>query len=306
MWSSGVRHELSFWHGHDRRSGDLRLPPTAGPHPVLLVVQEPGRDQSDYSAWLDAVARAGIATFTWDRAGPRDESPGARLPVAHQAREVLSAVERLGRLPELDVAAVALVGWGEGGWVAAQAATYSNRIAAVILACTPAVVPTQADGHDPRPTLSALTVPVLALFGEQDPCVPLEGSVRGVRTALRDAGHLDHRVAVVRGADHGLRVRAPHGLGPMVDGRHRFGDWPAGLTRLLVEWLDRRLRPDGVPSYAPPLEPALVAATCPAPGPATPVPAPAPPDSVPARTASALAALPAPVPVRQVRRRVAH
>jgi hypothetical protein len=128
-----------------------------------------------------------------------------------------------------------------------------------------------------------VTVPVLALFGEQDPLVPLEASVRGVRESLRGAGHRDHQVAVVRGADHGLHVRPPHGLGAMVGGRHRFGDWPGGLTQLLVDWLDRRLRPDDVPTYAPPLH------------------APAVRSAVRSRSP-----LPSPVPVRQVRRRVAR
>ena len=311
MLSSRVRHEVSFWHGPDRCSGDLRLPTASGPHPVLVVVREPHHRQRDYSPWLDRVADAGIASFTWDRAQLRDGDPGPRRPIAHQAREVLAAVERLGRLPEVDAAATALVGWGEGGWAAARAATYSDRLAALILACTPApdpaAHPAAGEGHDPRPTLSALTLPVLALFGEQDPLVPLVESVRGVRTALADAGHVDHEVAVVRGADHGLRVRAPHGLGPMVDGLHRFGDWPPPLTRLVVEWLEARLRPDGVPSYAPPLRPAA-APLRPHPRPAG-VPAaasPAAPSSAQARTAAALAALPAGVPVRQVRRRVAH
>jgi predicted esterase len=274
-----VRHEVSFWYQHDRLSGDLRMPGVAGPHPVILVVRPPEDPQRDYSPWLDALAGAGFASFSWDRPtpGPGPEDPSRLVP--HQAREVLAAVDRLCCQPDLDPAAVALMGWGEGGWAAAQAATYSDRIAALVLACTPA----GAEGapHDPRPTLSAVSVPVLALFGEQDPLVDLRGSVRGLRTTLRDAGHVDHEVAVLRGADHGLRVRAPHGLGPMIDGRHRFGDWPPALTELLVTWLRQRLRPQEVPTYAPPLH--------------------APSGRPPARSRTML---PPVVPVRQVRRRV--
>jgi pimeloyl-ACP methyl ester carboxylesterase len=140
-------------------------------------------------------------------------------------------------------------------------------------------------GHDPRPTLSAVTVPVLALFGEHDPLVPHRSAVRGLREALGGSGHVDHEVAVVRGADHGLRVLAPHGLGGMVHGFHRFGDWPPALSRLVVEWLERRLLPDEVPTYAPPQHaPALRLPT-------------------PARSRSG-SALPPSVPVRQLRRRV--
>jgi hypothetical protein len=111
---------------------------------------------------------------------------------------------------------------------------------------------------DPLPTLSAVRVPVLALFGEQDPMLPLEESVRGVRTALRDAGHEDHRVAVVRGADRLLRVRPGHGLGSMIDGRHQFGEWPPGLTAVVADWLDARIRTHGeLPAFPPPEVPDL-------------------------------------------------
>jgi hypothetical protein len=102
-----------------------------------------------------------------------------------------------------------------------------------------------------------------------------------VRAALHDAGHGDHAVAVVRGADHALRLPAPHGLGELSGGRYRFGDWPAALTDLLLEWLERRLLPDDLPAYAPPLH--------------------APSVRLPARPRLGM---PAPLPVRQVRRRV--
>jgi dienelactone hydrolase len=268
-----VRHEVSFWHGSDRLTGDLVLPGSTGRYPVLVLVGEPNDPHRDHSSWLDGLAAAGIAGFTWDRVRGRDgrgatAGPGARSGlqrVGDQAREVLAALDRLRWMPELDPACVAVMGWGEGGLAAAQAATFSDEIRALILACTPTGRPARdVDGRDvdgpdvgaqvdPWPTLSALSVPVLALFGEQDPVVPLEAGVRGVRQALRAAGHDDHQVAVLRGADHRLRVRPGHGLGPMVDGRHSFGDWPAGLTELLVGWLEGRIRPLArVPAFAPP------------------------------------------------------
>jgi dienelactone hydrolase len=309
--SSAIRHEVSFWHGPQRLSGELRLPQASGPRPILVVVREPQQRQRDYAPWLDVLATAGIASLTWDRPQPVPDGTGSRRRVAHHAREVLSAVDWLRCRPDLDAAAIALLGWGEGGWAAAQAATYSQRIAALVLVCTPLappVAPPMDGAHDARPTISAVTVPVLALFGEQDPIVPLEGSIRGVRSALAEACHPDHEVVVVRGADHGLRVRAPHGLGPIVDGLHRFGDWPPGLTRLLVEWLDRRLRPRDVPSFPPPAQSAPR------------VPSPAHPAGRPAghsvghsvgRAVERQVGItgvpaPVPVPVRQVRRRVAR
>jgi pimeloyl-ACP methyl ester carboxylesterase len=179
---------------------------------------------------------------------------------------------------------VAVLGWRRGGWAAAQATTFSDRVRALVLACTPVATAGAAGAdHDVRPTLSAIAVPVLAVFGEQDPLVDHRESTRAVRATFREAGHEDHGVAVVRGADHALRVCAPHGLGGMANGRHRFGDWPTALTDLLADWLDARLRPQEIPSYAPPLQ--------------------APRVRFPVRSRTPL---PAPVPVRQVRRRVPH
>ena len=335
----------------------------------MLVVGEPDATERDYSCWLDGMAEAGFACFTWDRGDLDRSSTDPVRRVADQAREVLAALGRVSCLPDLDVSAVALVGWGEGGWAAAQAATFSNRIGALVLASTPTVAPASlvehrtvrrlrdaghagsdvatardvvrrrieavlagrdvgeldalAEGHrhepwyqalrsvegadrpvaedlpaDPLPTLSAVAVPVLALFGEQDPTLPLEESVRGVRAALREAGHDDHQVAVVRGADRLLRVRPAHGLGCQVDGRHQFGEWPPGLTAVIADWLAARIcGPDDLPAFVPP----------PGPGSAGSIAdgAPGSPSRSPG-VAEAWREVRPLLPVRQVRRRISR
>lgn len=381
MLFPAVRHEVSFWHGAERLVGDLALPATPGPHPVLLVVGGNGEQARDRSGWLDGLAQAGIATFSWDRPG-RSATAGGRVrdDVRLRAREILAAWEKLDCLSEVDTTEGALVGWGTGGWAAAQAATFAGRARAVVLLSTPMVSALQLAEHrlvlrlrehglaaddvtcarealrerwyrladglgvaqiaaddgahrdrpwfpllpsademeaaasmvDPRPTLSGVTVPVLALYGEQDPLLPLEDCVRGVRLALRSAGHRDHQVEVVRGADQGLRVRPGHGLGRLTDGRHQFGDWPAGLTEFIVSWLEGRIRRTvEMPSFAPP-----VSMSC-----AEGLPTDrAPADRFPAGAADTFAPGPGaaprrpepdrpdhgPVPVRQVRRRLAR
>lgn len=367
-----VRHELSFWHGSSRLMGDLVLPAAGGPHPVVALVGEPLVTERDRSAWLDGLAAAGYACFTWDRPEPSGCRPDPVRQAAEHAREVLAALERLRCEPVVDSSAVALLGWGEGGWAAAQAATFSSRVKALVLAGTPTADPARllehrviehlrAAGHagsdvaaaraavrrrltdvmavgpgewdglgdaagragalgedldrpwytalqdveaftgvtaarltaDPLPTLTAVTVPVLALFGEQDSTLPLEESVRGIRDALRAAGHADHRVAVVRGGDHALRVRPGHGLGVLSAGRHQFGEWPPGLTAVLVEWLDARIhRLADVPAFAPPTD------LWGAPGAGSGHPSVTDAPRRPAR--------PGPLPVRQVRRRISR
>ncbi|MDQ1287543.1 MAG: uncharacterized protein QG622_1108 [Actinomycetota bacterium] len=333
-----IRHEVSFWHGNHRLDGDLVLPPGAGPHPVLLVVADPSLPDRDYSPWLDGLAGHGIASFTWDRGTSVDGAGDPRRRTVDHAREVLSAMDRLRSAPEVDATAIGLAGWGEGGWAAAQAVTFSDRARLLVLAGTPTTEPFDlvehrilghlraagyagyaggggddgdaADGArdavrcwiegraeglspaeldaglarwraepwfgelgvaveetaaaktltmDPLPTLSAVSVPLLALFGEQDPLLPLARSVRSLGEALHVAGNTDHRIAVVRDADRALRVRPGHGLGRMVDGLHQFGEWPSGLTDVIAEWLVARLcEPGDVPAFAPPADALLV------------------------------------------------
>ena len=321
---------MSFWHGAGRLIGDLVLPELPGPHPVLLLVGADVAGRRDRSPWLDGLARAGVATFSWER--PAARSPGGAGPGDRtategpdgdprvRAREVLAAIERLCLLPEVDPGAIGLAGWGAGGWAAAQAATFDRRVRAVLLLSTP-MMPC-APTVDPRPVLSGVTVPVLALYGEQDPLLPVEDSVRGVRSTLASAGHRDHEVAVVRAADHALRVRPGHGLGRMIDGLHQFGEWPAGLTEFVVGWLEGRLRPAApIPSFVPPaalptgarppaplLPDASPSAVLPSDRAVPSVSAAAPVEAAGSGADADPAARPEPghgtVPVRQVRRRV--
>jgi hypothetical protein len=315
---------MSFWAGGRRVDGDLTLPAGGGPHPVVLVVHGSPTLHRDHFPLLDGLAVAGIASLSWTWADDVRPPPDPRRERVDHARDVLSAADRLRGVPEVDETSMGLVGWGDGGWAAAQAVTFSNQFRALVLAGTPTVTPSSliehavlcrvraagftdsdvavardavrgwmaavaegvtpsgADGPlaeyralpwfgelaasrelgaaspgvllaDPLPTLSAVGIPVLALFGEQDPTLPLAECVRGLRTVLRRAGNVDHQAAVIRGADRVLRVRASHGLGGMDGGCHRFGEWPAGLVQALAGWLTARLRSVcDVPAFVPP------------------------------------------------------
>jgi pimeloyl-ACP methyl ester carboxylesterase len=61
--------------------------------------------------------------------------------------------------------------------------------------------------YDPRPALERIEVPVLALFGAQDPITPVEDSVAAFREAVRP-GLLT--MEVFAGADHRLQTGGPH------------------------------------------------------------------------------------------------
>jgi hypothetical protein len=56
--------------------------------------------------------------------------------------------------------------------------------------------------HDPRPTLEAATIPVLALFGGLDAQVPLDQNRPAIEAALETAGNNDVTVEVFDDANH--------------------------------------------------------------------------------------------------------
>ena len=57
-------------------------------------------------------------------------------------------------------------------------------------------------GYDPRPALEAVTVPVLALFGEKDLQVPPSQSAPEMEAAFERAGHSAATVLVLPGLNH--------------------------------------------------------------------------------------------------------
>ena len=63
--------------------------------------------------------------------------------------------------------------------------------------------------YDPRPALERIQVPILALFGADDPLVPVEASVTVYREAVQPELLT---VAVFPGADHRMQTGSPHRL----------------------------------------------------------------------------------------------
>lgn len=56
--------------------------------------------------------------------------------------------------------------------------------------------------YDPRPTLAAVKVPVLALAGSLDLQVPAEENIAALRETLEKAGHQDHTLLILPGLNH--------------------------------------------------------------------------------------------------------
>jgi len=66
--------------------------------------------------------------------------------------------------------------------------------------------------YDPKPDLSRCTTPVLATFGQRDPLVPVEASVREYQSTARSAGRAQ-QIRVFAGRDHRLAVRGSNSPG---------------------------------------------------------------------------------------------
>jgi pimeloyl-ACP methyl ester carboxylesterase len=88
--------------------------------------------------------------------------------------------------------------------------------------------------HQPAVALSAVRLPILAVFGDRDINVPAEASAAAMRRLLAELGLTGSRVEVFAGADHELRL-AKSG-NPELDWPYSSG-YPPGYLRLLGEWV---------------------------------------------------------------------
>lgn len=229
----------------------------AGPLPGLVLVHGSGNGRrAGLTPEALAFARQGIAVLTYDK------RPLGRPDYSLLAGDVVAAAGVLRDQPGVDRGAVGLWGISEGGWVMPLAAGRSPEIAFLVLASAPAQSPIRVQnwnmrnklaaagvsgaltdtlsdklyrladdagmfaesGHDPRPALSALTRPVLAVYGTQDTQVPPAESA----AALRGTVTAPLTVRFLPGAGHTLRVLDGAGMytDTLVDEYPRIvGDW---------------------------------------------------------------------------------
>ncbi|MGA7669937.1 MAG: alpha/beta fold hydrolase [Nitrolancea sp.] len=85
--------------------------------------------------------------------------------------------------------------------------------------------------YDPVAALEQITCPMLALFGEFDPLVPVEESARIFEEAARAADNHDLTIHIFPGADHRIRVG---------DALH----FASGYLETMSDWLRRRTQID--------------------------------------------------------------
>lgn len=116
----------------------LTRPSTPGPHPVVVLAHGLGANHTmSLSRYEQHFARAGIATLAFDyrHLGASDGTPRQRLSLRRHRQDVVSALEFVGQLPEIDAGRVALWGTSLGAMHVLRVAADRQELAAVVVQC---------------------------------------------------------------------------------------------------------------------------------------------------------------------------
>src|SRR4051812_33633907 len=92
--------------------------------------------------------------------------------------------------------------------------------------------------HDPRPALTSLAVPLLAVNGDKDLWVPADQNVPAIREAVAKGGNPDATVTVLKGLTHSFQ-KSQDGIHPQTEDTID----PAVLD-LVANWLGDRFSGD--------------------------------------------------------------
>lgn len=195
--------DLVFRQGDAALSGTLLLPAAAAnaapPPPgiwpgVVLVPAVEDATREDMRFLAEYLADQGIASFSYDQRGAgRSTGDWRKTPPRELALDVAAAVALLRTQRGVDPLGVGVRGEGPTGGIAPLAATLSPDIAFVVAVSVP-MTPEVA---------GKLKVPLLALYGEQDPAA---AASIGVLRTLRDQAAQPFSVLVYPEANAALRA----------------------------------------------------------------------------------------------------
>jgi acetyl esterase/lipase len=202
--------------------GELRLPQSAGPHPVVIFVHGgywlAAYDLTHAGHMCAAIAKAGYAV--WSLEYRRIGQPGGGYPGTFD--DIRAGAKRLSQIPNLDLSRAVVAGHSAGGhlalWLAAQndmelrsvaalAAVSDLRLAydlnlgggavAGLMGCSPKKCNSNYAAASPMDLLP-IKVPQCLLHGAADDIVPFELSQRFAKASknaqlirIPDAGHFD-------------------------------------------------------------------------------------------------------------------
>jgi dienelactone hydrolase len=248
-------------------AGTLTLPPGPGPHAAVAFVHGSGQTTRAYLPDLHAaLVGHGVAVLAYDKRGigqsggsyPGEFAGESTIDVL--ARDAAAAARFLAAQPEVDRTRVGLAGHSQAGWIMPLAASRESAVRYLVSFAGPTVSQGESDafgdlagegqqlparsedeidaeverlgpsGYDPLPSLRALRVPALFLYGGLDRHVPTRLCLRRLEPLL--AGR-DFAVEVFPQANHAL-VETQRGLNEEMLRSDRFAP---GLFPRLGEWL---------------------------------------------------------------------
>ncbi len=181
----------------------LALPDGPGPHPAVLMVHEWWGINAEIAELADRMAEEGYVVLAPDtyrgrttRLIPRAIYLRVTVDEARVDGDMLAAYEHLAGLPEVDAERIGVLGFCYGGGVALRHGTLNPAIAATINLYGDRIIDPAGFGMLLEPGAG----PVLGIFGEVDPSIPL-AEVEAFEAALAGAG-IVHTVTVYPGMGH--------------------------------------------------------------------------------------------------------
>jgi uncharacterized protein len=250
----------------------LTIPPGSGKRAAVVFAHGSGVAPRSFNSINSLFFNhLGIATLSCDKRGVAQSGgtyPGefpSQAAVDQYARDVEAQARFMAGQPEIDAARVGVAGASQAGWIMPVAAAREPAIRFMVGFVSPSLTqgevdlwanlndqgrspPTRTDedmeaevrragpsGVDPMPSIRAMRVPGLWLYGGKDRTVPSRLCVERFHPVTREPGR-DFTYHVFRGGTHGL-VLTQNGL---LDEQARSSRMVEGLYATIRAWLSAR------------------------------------------------------------------
>jgi hypothetical protein len=235
--------DVTFRNGRVKLAGTLDLPSGEGPFPAIVTVHGAGRLDRDYKYNLfisGYFVQQGFAVLRYDKRGVC-KSSGIYKPVTRinaesvlndLADDALAGVEFLKNHDKINPKMIGLMGISQAGWIIPLAASksfdvafaishsgptcpvgqeiYYNRLAVLFDDVSVEELTDRAryydglQGFDPLPSLKAVYIPILWLYGYHDRNSPSHLSIEILETLIADQNK-DFSITTYTNGNHGLR-----------------------------------------------------------------------------------------------------
>jgi dienelactone hydrolase len=250
----------------------LTIPPAQGRRPALTFAHGAGMAPRSFNSGFATYANhLGLVTLSCDKRGIAQsggtypgEFPGEEA-VDQYARDVAAQARFLAAQPEVDPGRVGVAGASQAGWIMPLAAVRESRIRFMIGLVSPTLTqgetdlwadlndqgrspPTRSDaemeaevrragpsGVDPMPSIRALRIPAIWLYGGKDRTVPSRLCIERLDPLTREPGR-DFSYVTFPGGTHGL-IKTENGLLAEAARSSRLVD---GLWPTVRDWLRAR------------------------------------------------------------------